>query len=244
MLYNVTKMSYYIYKICCDDLPNYNYIGSTKAFRRRKNHHKTTYNKGNTNKIYNTIRENGGWDNWRMVILEDLGEVSFTEARIKEEEYRVKLNANLNMIKCYRTEEEYLKQKKEYRENNKEQIKEQNKKYYQNNKEHISEQTKEYREKNKEQIKEYYQKNKEHIAEQKKEYREQNKEQIKEYYQKNKEALVKYKKEYYENNKEHISEQNKEKITCECGCIIRKTELTRHKKTNKHLELMKHLEKI
>jgi len=192
-------MSYYIYKICCDDLPNYNYVGSTKAFRRRKNHHKMTYNKGDTRKIYNTIRENGGWDNWRMVILEELGEVSFTEARIKEEEHRVKLNANMNMVKCYRTEEEYLKQMKEW---------------YNNNKEHVLNYKKEYCEKNKDKIKEYQQKNKEHIAEQ-------------------------Y-KEYCEKNKEHI----KEKITCECGCVIRKRDLTTHKKTNKHLKLMKHLEKI
>jgi hypothetical protein len=31
-----------------------------------------------------------------MVILENIGEVSLTQARIKEEEHRVKLNANLN----------------------------------------------------------------------------------------------------------------------------------------------------
>jgi len=151
-------MSYYIYKICCDDLPEFIYIGSTKAFRGRKRRHKMNYNKGDTKKLYNTIRENGGWDNWRMVILEELGEVSFTEARIKEEEYRVKLKANLNMVKCYLTEEETLKQLKEYREKNKEHIAEQkkeyNKEYYENNKEALVEQMKEYREQNKEQIKE------------------------------------------------------------------------------------------
>ncbi len=211
-------MSYYIYKICCDDLPNYNYIGSTKAFRQRKSQHKMNYNEGNTRKIYNTIRENGGWDNWRIVILEELGVVSFTEARIKEEEHRVKLNANLNMNKCYRTEEDHLKQMKEWRENNKE---------------HIAEYKKEYQQKNKEQIKEYQQKNKEALAEYNKEYQ-----------QKNKEHIAKQNKEYKEQNKEAIAEKHKEKITCECGCVIRKKDLARHKKTNKHLELMKYLEKI
>jgi hypothetical protein len=29
-------MSYYIYKICCDDCPDFVYVGSTKAFRQRK----------------------------------------------------------------------------------------------------------------------------------------------------------------------------------------------------------------
>jgi hypothetical protein len=50
-------------------------------------------------KLYQTIRENGGWDNWRMVIIEECGEISLTQARIKEEEHRVKLNANLNTHK-------------------------------------------------------------------------------------------------------------------------------------------------
>lgn len=39
--------------------------------------------------------------------------------------------------------------------------------------------------------------------------------------------------------KEIILLKNKEKITCECGCKIAKTQLTIHKKTNKHIQLMK-----
>jgi len=110
-------MSYYIYKICCDDLPDFVYVGSTKAFRQRKQHHKDNYNKGDTKKLYTTIRENGGWDNWRMVIIEECGEITFTEARIKEEEHRVKLNANLNMQKCYTTKEERKEYNKNYMKN-------------------------------------------------------------------------------------------------------------------------------
>ena len=127
-------MSYYIYKICCDDCPDFVYVGSTKAFRQRKASHKKDY-KTKDLKLYNTIRENGGWDNWRMVILEDCGEISFTQARIKEEEHRVKLNANLNSIKCFRTEENLKKQQKKYYNENQEKILEYKKDYYQNNKE-------------------------------------------------------------------------------------------------------------
>jgi len=98
-------MSYYIYKICCDDCPEFIYVGSTKAFRQRKRQHKINCNNQNAKiyneKIYTTIRANGGWDKWRMVIIEECGEISFTQARIKEEENRVKLNANLNSHKCY-----------------------------------------------------------------------------------------------------------------------------------------------
>jgi hypothetical protein len=129
-------MSYYIYKICCDDCPDFVYVGSTKAFRQRKNQHKTDCNNENSSKfnrkLYTTIRENGGWDNWRMVILEDCGEITFTEARIKEEEHRVKLNGNLNSQRCYLTEEEnYYENNEKYKENKKE--------YYQNNKKIIQE---------------------------------------------------------------------------------------------------------
>jgi hypothetical protein len=137
-------MSYCIYKICCDDCPDFVYVGSTKAFRQRKSKHKEEYNKLRDRKLYNIIRENGGWDNWRMVIIEECGEISFTEARIKEEEHRVKLNANLNMIKCYQTDGHTKENHKEYC-----------KEWYENNKEHVKETSKKYRENNKEKIKKY-----------------------------------------------------------------------------------------
>ena len=140
-------MSYIIYKICCDDLSEFNYVGSTKSFRQRKADHKSCCNTMADYKLYNTIRENGGWDNWRMVILEELGEVSLTQARIKEEEHRVKLNANLNMVKCYATEEENKNKNKEkhkeWKENNKEKVAEYSleyhKKYRVTNKQRIAE---------------------------------------------------------------------------------------------------------
>jgi len=78
-----------------------------------------------------------------------------------------------------------------------------------------------------------------------KEYREQNKERIKEqkkeYLQKNREHNKEKCKKYYQKNKEEITEQKKENITCECGCIIRKSDLARHKKTNKHITLLENL---
>tara|TARA_R110000850_G_scaffold50725_2_gene124122 strand:- start:167 stop:718 length:552 start_codon:yes stop_codon:yes gene_type:complete len=142
-------MPYIIYKICCDDLPDFNYIGSTKSFRNRKSSHKKDYNKGDTKKIYTTIRENGGWDNWRMVILEDMGAVERTQARIKEQEYRVNLNANMNSINCFRSEEDLKKQQKKYYNKNQEKILEYKKGYYQNNKEQKKHYDKQYYQNNK-----------------------------------------------------------------------------------------------
>jgi len=241
-------MSYYIYKICCDDLPNYNYVGSTKAFRQRKNEHKSRLNKGDTKKIYNTIRENGGWDNWRMVILEDLGEVSFIEARIKEEEHRVKLNANMNSKKCYTTEEEKKEYSKEYFLINKEKLNQKGKEWRENNKEYYKKYSQDNNETIKLKWKTWYNNNKEHVLNYQKNYNEDNKEHIterqKKYREKNKEHITEKQKEYREQNKEQIKEWRSKKVTCECGCLITQSHINRHKKTNNHLDLMKHLEKI
>ena len=143
----------------CDDFPEFIYVGSTCNMINRKYHHKTQ-SKTKITKLYTTIRENGDWDNWRMVLVEELGDVSKNEAVIREEHYRVEFQANLNSNRCHRTEEQIKEQHKEYREANKEKIKEQHKEYREGNKEQHKEYLKEYREANKEQIreqkKEYY----------------------------------------------------------------------------------------
>jgi len=65
-----------IYKLCCKDTRiKDEYIGSTTCKDRRKNQHKTTCN-GEKNKchnarVYKFIRENGGWNNWDMVVIEE-----------------------------------------------------------------------------------------------------------------------------------------------------------------------------
>jgi len=99
--------------------------------------------------------------------------------------------------------------------------------------------------------KEYCKDNKEYIKKLNKDWRENNKEYRKEYnkkyYENNKEKEAEKDKKYRENNKEKVAERkkkwynqfNKEKVTCECGCVVTKSSLIRHKKSNKHLELIK-----
>ena len=76
----------------------------------------------------------------------------------------------------------------------------------------------------------------------KKEYREATKEHKKEYdkknYKDNKEQKIKKSKEYREANKEQLAEQMKQKITCECGCIISRRNIAPHRKSKKHLSLI------
>ena len=69
--------------------------------------------------------------------------------------------------------------------------------------------------------KEHYQDNREAILEQTKEYK-----------QVNREKIAEQKKEHYQDNRE----KHLEKITCECGRIICRASMTRHKKSKVHLE--------
>ena len=57
--------------------------------------------------------------------------------------------------------------------------------------------------------------------------------------QNNKQHVIDYKKNYYESNKETIKQQNSEKVVCECGSIVSSSNLPRHKKSKKHLDLVK-----
>lgn len=95
----------------------------------------------------------------------------------------------------------------------------------------------------KEKAKKYYEDNKEQIAIKKKEYALKNKEKIsnylKKYCEEHKEELSKKKKAYIENNKESILAKKREKIDCECGMKVSRTNLSAHKKTIKHLNYFK-----
>ena len=94
---------------------------------------------------------------------------------------------------------------------------------------------KEYYEANKEKRKEYYKEYREANKEKNKEYREINKEKRKEYREINKDKM----KEYYQENKEKILSRQKEKITCDCGSILRQGDKARHNRTTKHQNFIK-----
>lgn len=102
-----------IYKIVCNDLAITDiYIGSTTDFTRRKNKHKTVCNgkyKQSEFKVYKTIRDTGGWDNWTMVQIEEYPCVNGNDARARERHWYEQLSATLNMQKPALTEEEIEK---------------------------------------------------------------------------------------------------------------------------------------
>jgi len=94
----------------------------------------------------------------------------------------------------------------------------------------------------KEYHKQRYIKNKDKISEQRKEYKIKNKDKIsekqKEYNIKNKDKISEKQKEYNIKNKDKLSEQRKQITICECGCVVSRNHLARHKTSNKHIKRM------
>ena len=160
--------NYTFYKIVClDNSVDLCYVGSTANFLKRKNKHKGDCNnekgKGFNNKLYTTIREHGGWSNFKMIEIATEDQLSLREAEKIEEDYRQELKANMNTRKCYITyedkkneslqyyydhKEDVLNKKKIFYENNKDRLKEKNLKYYYENKEKILQQNKDKNTKN------------------------------------------------------------------------------------------------
>ena len=89
-----TPYDYIFYKIYCKDVPDI-YIGLTRSFRDKKRDHKIKCNDENHKeynlKLYKTIRENGGFDNWIMEQIEERQQVTKRQAEKIEEELRTKL---------------------------------------------------------------------------------------------------------------------------------------------------------
>jgi hypothetical protein len=99
-----------IYKIVCNDLTITElYVGSTTQFIKRKYQHKTNCNgsyKQSEYKVYKTIRDNGGFQNWSMLQIEEFPCANGNEARTRERYWYEQLNSKLNDRRPKLTEEE------------------------------------------------------------------------------------------------------------------------------------------
>jgi hypothetical protein len=162
-----------MYKIICNDLSvNFVYNGHTTDFIQRKSNHKSTCNNPKDRcyhlKVYKTIRENGGWENWTMIEIEKYPCKDGNEARTRERYWYEQLQSNLNIIVPSRSQKEYCQL-------NKDKIQEYKQTYYQENKAKLKYSYQIYHQENKDKIKEYH----------------------KEYRQKNKDNLLKYQQKYH-----------------------------------------------
>jgi len=113
-----------IYKIVCNDLNiTDSYVGHTTDLVKRRYEHKTTCNNP-TNpkyhyKVYQYIRNNGGWDNWLVVLVEEYPCDNINQACKRERHWIEELKASLNMSVPSRTQKEWCyehrEELKEYR---------------------------------------------------------------------------------------------------------------------------------
>jgi hypothetical protein len=204
-----------IYKIYCKDENITDiYMGHTTSFYQRQRTHKSNCNtescKGYNYNIYKIIRQNGGWDNWNMVIIENYPCDSVEEARDRERYWIEKESSTLNVTIPNRNKKEYSQI---YRLIHKEEIAQKAKEYRENNKDKINV----YLESNKEKIafqkQDWYEEKKDYILEKAKQHYEENKEKKidyqTQYAQQHKEQITDYQKQYREVNKEKLAEQKK-----------------------------------
>jgi len=206
-----------IYKLCCKDsnITDF-YIGSTTNFSRRKSQHKKNCNNQTDEhynlKVYKIIRDNGGFENFDMILIEKVNVDNKRDLEKIERKYIDELKPSLNSIRSYISIEEKKSEKVYYDKN-----------YRELNKEEKAKTDKIYRELNKEKVKlkkqEYHINNKDKINKKTRDWYANNKDKV---------------KEYNEKNKENIKEKRNLKQNCQfCNCIIRKSYLKKHQKSIK-----------
>jgi hypothetical protein len=123
------------YKIVCNDLNITEcYVGHTTNFIKRKyNHHRSCINDkvhNHNQPIYIFIRNNGGWDNWTMIMIDEISCENSLQACKIERKFIEDLKASLNIRIPSKTKKELYEEKKEerldyaknYREQHKEKI--------------------------------------------------------------------------------------------------------------------------
>ena len=129
-----------IYKIACKDLSIKDiYVGSTVQFENRINHHISVCNNPNSKAynyyVYEFIRENGGFENWQILLIEYCPCANKYELQKREREVMEKLEATLYMRIPSMTPDEIKMYSENYYKQNKETYKIHNKNYYETHKE-------------------------------------------------------------------------------------------------------------
>ena len=159
----------HFYKIICRNTNIKNiYVGHTTDFKTRKECHKRVCNNSNDKNynlpLYKFIRENDGWDNFDMVLIETVSMENSLEARKRERELIEELNAEINYIKKPAVSLEEAKQrKKEWTKENEDHVKEYKHNWQIENRERLSEIRKQQYQDRREEIlakcKKYYEEN-------------------------------------------------------------------------------------
>ena len=99
------------YKIVCKNLDIHDiYVGHTTDFTTRKTAHKTASNnnKKKPSLVYKFIKDNGGWENFDMILIERIKCEDKLDAERKERKYIEDMQATLNSCLPSRTKHEWV----------------------------------------------------------------------------------------------------------------------------------------
>tara|TARA_R110000823_G_scaffold279230_1_gene397541 strand:+ start:43 stop:822 length:780 start_codon:yes stop_codon:yes gene_type:complete len=251
---------YSIYSIVCKDpLVLDIYVGSTNNFKLRGQQHKSTCNNINDKnyniKLYTFIRDNGGFDNWDMVLIKTYICVDKSAVYQFERLHYEELNSSLNSCHPSLTKKEYNVL---YRDNNADKIRVKHKEYNILNADKIKAQSLEYRTLNADKIKEkriiyrdnnhdiikvreadFYKENADKIKVKHKEYNILNADKIKAKHKKyniiNADKIKAHKAEYNILNADKIKAHKNQVKTCDCGKTYQHVNYARHCRTQYHL---------
>ena len=204
-----------VYRLIYNDITYY--VGSTTNMSKRKAQHKRgCYNEKNKDynyPLYKFIRENEGFDNWVMVMIQSYPECKTSdELRMHERHHYEILRPVLNVNRPIVTEEEKVAEGKERNRIARLEKPEIMEKWRADNAEHI----KLYRIK----------------------YNIENADKIREYAETHRDEINLKGKMYREANAEKIKERDKKTIVCECGRVINLRHKTSHEKLKIHINLM------
>jgi len=214
-----------IYTIRCRYDDSLVYVGSTidnlaKRMVRHRSDKKCS--------LYQIV--DGDWDNWYIELYEDFP-CDNKEQLGKREGEVIREIATINRCIAGRD-------KKQYHQDNRDELLEKMKQYRQDNRDKLLEKAKQYRQDNREKLLEqkkiYHQKNRDKLLQKMKEKYQDNRDNILEKYQNNRDEILEKKKENYQKNRDKILEKNKEKCKCDiCGAEVLKYGIRRHQRSAK-----------
>jgi hypothetical protein len=139
-----------IYKIQHNDKDELIYVGHTTDFTKRKSSHKlitrSEKDKAYNRQLYKMIRDNGGWESFKMIEIKTFSCTNKREAEAEEDKVMRELKATMNMNRAFLRTEDIIEDRRIYREIHADEIKEKAKIFRATHTEEIKEKAKIYRE--------------------------------------------------------------------------------------------------
>jgi hypothetical protein len=123
-----------IYRIINKETGENLYIGSTTHYNQRIYEHKSNCNNPNRKHynypIYNHIRELGGWDFVKHIMIEEFSSCQNKLQLVKREQEHIdEVNSSQNAVRAFTSKEQRIEQQKQWVINNKEKHQEYQKQY-------------------------------------------------------------------------------------------------------------------